>query len=155
MNAKEFDNKISKCNEASYLALSSCLFLYPLYVGFSCHAYNYSIPLLFSWMASVNYWRYPRYTWRRDADIFFSRITAIIFSGSSFFVVKNPYYIFIGYPIMAFFYYLFYLSTLKFEQGCPHWWKYHMCFHFLCALNQFMLLDDVCVSKYRSENMIQ
>jgi hypothetical protein len=147
MNALEFDNKISKCKEAPYLALSTCFFLYPLYIGFSCHAYFYSIPLLFSWAASVNYWRHPRYSWRRDADIFFSRIAAFLFTSSCFFVVKNPYYILVGYPNMAFFYYLYYLSTVKFEQDCPDWWKYHMLFHFLCSWNQFMLLDDVCLYK--------
>ena len=139
---------MSKYKEARYMALSSCFFLYPIYYGFSCQLYTYSIPLFVSWAASVNYWRNPRYSWRRHADIFFSSFAAILFTCSSFFVVKNKYYILVGYPNMAFFYYLFYLSSKKFEQDCPHWWKYHIAFHFLCSLNQFMLLDDVCLSKY-------
>jgi len=146
MEIEKFNSKMVKCKEARYMVLSSCFFLYPIYYGFSCHSYLYSIPLFLSWFASVNYWRNPCYSWRRDVDIFFSTTTALLFSCSCFFVVKNPYYIIVGYPNMVLFYYLFYLSNIKFEQGCSHWWKYHIWFHFLCSLNQFMLLDDVCLS---------
>ena len=147
MEVEKFNNKMLKCKEARYMALSSCFFLYPIYHGFSCNEYFYTVPLFLSWFFSVNYWRNPCYSWRRHADIFFSSSASVLFTTSSFFVVKNPYYILLGYPNMAIFYYLFYLSNVKFEQGCPHWWKYHVLFHFLCSWNQFMLLDDVCLSK--------
>lgn len=140
------------CKEARYLALSSCFFLVPIYCGYSCNEYFYTIPLFLSWFFSVNYWIHPRYSWRRYADIIFSSIAAVLFTTKCFFVVKNPYYIIVGYPNMAIFYYLFYLSNVKFEQGCPHWWKYHIVFHFLCSLNQFMLLDDVCLTLSKDNN---
>jgi hypothetical protein len=147
MEVENFNNKMTKCKEARYMALSSCFFLVPIYRGFSCGVYGYTIPLLFTWIASVNYWRNPRYSWRSHADILCSGSTAVLFTISCFYVVKNPYYMLVGYPNMVIFYSLFYLSTVKFEEGCPHWWKYHILFHFLSSWNQFMLLDDACLSK--------
>jgi hypothetical protein len=143
MTSEEFNNKIVKCKEARYLALSSCFFLYPLYVGLSCRAYNYSIPLFLSWAASVNYWRNPCYSWRRTIDISFSRISCIMFSYLFIFVLKNPIY----YTNIAGTYYLFRKSTLKFEEGCPHWWKYHVIFHLLCSWNTYIVLNYICLSK--------
>jgi len=143
--SEEFNNKIIKCKEAPYLALSSCFFLYPLYIGFSCQVYNYSIPLLFSWVASVNYWRNPRHSWRRDVDISFSTISCIMFSYLFIFVLKNPIY----YMNIVGAYSLFRKSSLLFEQDCPHWWKYHVLFHLVSSWNTYIVLQHVCLSKAR------
>jgi hypothetical protein len=142
MEIEKFNSKMTKCKEAHYMVISSCFFLYPLYIGFSCHSYNYSIPLLFSCAASVNYWRYPRYSWRRDADIFFSTISCIMFSYLFIFLVKNPIY----YTNIAGAYYLFRKSSHQFEEGCPHWWKYHLSFHLVSSWNTYIVLQHVCLS---------
>jgi len=145
MDIEKFNNKILSCKEARYLALSSCFFLYPIYHGFSCGVYGYTIPLFLSWFFSVNYWRNPCYSWRRDADILCSQISCTMFSSLFVFVVKNPLY----YTNISGAYYLFSISNEKFEQGCPHWWKWHVLFHLLSSWNTFIVLNYICLSNNR------
>ena len=148
LNEKRCNNKMLTCKEARYLTLSSCFFLVPIYHGFSCNVYVYTFPLFLSWIFSVNYWRNPCYSWRRDADIVFSQFSCIMFSLLFVFVVKNPYY----YTNIAVAYYLFSNSTRKFEQGCSHWWKWHVVFHLLCSWNTFIILDYICLSNNKGEH---
>ena len=143
MEIDKFNNKMSKYKESNYIVFSSCFFLYPIYIGFSCQLYIYSIPLFVSWAASVNYWRYPRYSIRRNTDIVFSTISCALFIYSFIFVLKNPYY----YTNVIVAYYLFCLSSKKFEQDCPHWWKYHIAFHCLSSWNTHIVMNNVCLLK--------
>jgi hypothetical protein len=143
MELEKFNNKMMNCKEARYIALSSCFFLVPIYRGFSCNVYGYTIPLFLSWFFSVNYWRNPCYSWRRDVDILCSQISCTMFSCLFIFVVKNPLY----YMNIACAYYLFYISNEKFKEGYPYWWKYHILFHLVCSWNTFIILNYVCLSK--------
>jgi hypothetical protein len=143
MELEKFNNKMMNCKEARYIALSSCFFLVPIYRGFSCGVYGYTIPLFLSWFFSVNYWRNPCYSWRRDVDILCSQISCTMFSCLFIFVVKNPLY----YMNIAGAYYLFCISNKKFEEGYPYWWKYHILFHLVCSWNTFIILNYVCLSK--------
>lgn len=144
MNINDFNNKLIECKESHYLALSSCFFLIPVYRGLSCNIYLHSIVSLLSCLVSINYWRNPQYGVRRTIDIIISRIASILFVFDLFRIVRNPYYMVIVHPNIILCLYLFHISSYHFDAGYKNWWKYHICFHFFCSINEYLLLDDYC-----------
>jgi hypothetical protein len=145
MELEKMNEKLSRCKEAKYMVFSSCFFLYPIYHGLCCQIYGHSILLFVCFLASVNYWRNPVLSLRRDIDIIISKLTMIVYIVNAFRFVRQPIYVIFGFPNMVLFLYVFRVSTLLFNENKTYWWKYHILFHFLCSFNQYILLDELCL----------
>ena len=143
MNNKEINEQLSNCKHTHYMIISSCFFLYPVYYGLSYQIYSHSLLLLICSLVSVNYWRNPIVSTRRDVDLVMSNITMIDYTIRGFLYVNNPLWFIIGLTNGSIIVYTYYTSTTIFNKKLPHWWQYHILFHLFCAINQTLVLSFI------------
>jgi hypothetical protein len=151
-DVEKFDKQMLKCKYTPCMMLSSCFFLYPIYYGLSCQIYGHSLLLLACWLVSINYWRNPIVSTRRNIDIVVCNSTLLLYIVDSFRYVRNPIYVIVGFPNIVLSLYVFHISTIIFDKQQNHWWKYHVLFHFLCSINQYFLLDEMCFYNNREHS---
>ena len=121
--------------QTKWLVLSSYFFIIPSVYSYFKQLYFYSILLLFTSIISANYWRKATYSWRRNSDIFVSKISFVIFTYNGFGYINYTPYIIIAYPALLISIYFFYMSNKLFTLNNNNWYKYHFMFHFFitCA----------------------
>lgn len=91
---------IALWQHSKWLVLSSFFFIIPSIYAYNNQLYNHSILLLFTSLISANYWRKATYSWRRNLDLIFAKISFITFVYNGIIYVKFIPYVITGYPML-------------------------------------------------------
>jgi len=138
------DKYITTYNNSKYLVLSSFSFTIPSIYAFYNSMYFHACILLLTSLISANYWRKPRYSWRRDLDLFFSKLSFVIFTYDGIVNIKNNSYTIIAYPLFFIMLYCYYLSNTQFKiKNSNNWVIYHSLFHYSVMCEQLIILDSI------------
>lgn len=137
------DIYIAQWEQSRWLVLSSFFFTIPSIYAFINNLYSYSILLLFTSLISANYWRKATYSWRRNMDLVFSKISFVIFFSNGIVYVKSVNYVITGYSGIIILLYCYYLSGKLLQLKNNNWYKYHMMFHLIVAYEQLIILDSI------------
>ena len=142
------DKYITTYDNSKYLVVSSFSFTIPSIYAFYNSLYFHACLLLLTSLVSANFWRKPTYSWRRDLDLFFSKLTFVLFTYDGIVNIKNNSYTFIGYPMVFIILYCYYLSNEHYKiKNSNNWVIYHSLFHYSVMCEQFIVLDSI-VSKH-------
>jgi hypothetical protein len=137
------EHYIALWKHSKWLVLSSFFFMIPSIYAFYYQLYYYSILLLFTSIISANYWKKATYSWRRNLDLFFSKISFITFAYNGIIYVRYIPYVITGYPLLIILIYCFYTSGKLSEKKKNNWYIYHFFFHIIMAYEQFIILDSI------------
>jgi hypothetical protein len=137
------DIYIAKWEDTRWLVLSSFFFTVPSIYAFIINLYSYSFLLLCTSLISANYWRKATYSWRRDMDIIFAKISFVVFFSNGVYYVKSVSYVITGYSGIIVLLYCYYLSGKLFKLKNNNWYKYHLMFHLIMAYEQLIIIDSI------------
>lgn len=143
----ETDIYIASWEHSKYVTASSFFFIFPAMYAYYNSQYFYSTFLLATTIISANYWRKATYSWRRNADLVFAKISFTVFVTNGIIHVNYVPYVITGYTGLCVLAYCYYLSGKLFEQKNNNWWKYHVLFHFIMMYEQFIILDNMHTNK--------
>lgn len=142
MNDKD-DVLIAVWKDTRWLVMSSCFFMIPSIYSYYKQLYMYSILLFLTSFISANYWKKATYSWRRNMDLVFAKISFTVFSTNGIIYVRYIPYVIMGYSGLIVLVYCYYCSGKLFELKNEHWWKYHVAFHLIMTFEQMIILDSV------------
>jgi len=142
---KSQETYIAKWDHSKWLVLSSFFFTAPAIYAYRNNLYSYSILLLFTSLISANYWRKATYSWRRNLDLIFAKISFTTFVSRGVIYVTYVPYLLTGYSGMIMLLYCYYLSDKNFKLKNDSWYKYHMLFHFIMMYEMFIILHSILV----------
>jgi hypothetical protein len=134
---------IARWEDTKWLVLSSLFFIIPATYAYINKLYFYCILLYFTSLISVNYWRKATYSWRRNVDLIFAKISFVIFVSNGILYVKRLHYVIPGYTGLIILLYCYYLSGKLLELKKDNWYKYHFAFHFIMTYEQFIIIDSI------------
>jgi len=137
------DIYIAKWEDTRWLVLSSFFFTVPSIYAFIINMYSYSFLLLCTSLISANYWRKATYSWRRNMDLIFAKISFVVFFSNGVYYVKSVGYVITGYSGIIVLLYCYYLSGKLFELKNNNWYKYHIMFHLIMAYEQTIIIDSI------------
>ena len=132
-------------DHSKWLVLSSFFFIIPVVYAYVNKLYFYAGILASTSFISANYWRIATYSWRRNADLVFAKISFTIFVSNGIIYVRTIPYIVTGYSGLLILLYCYYLSGKLLESKNTHWYKYHMIFHFIMMYEQLIILDSIII----------
>lgn len=134
---------IAEWNESKWLVVSSFFFTVPATYAFINNLYSYSSLLFLTSLISANYWREATYSWRRDLDLIFSKISFVVFVSNGVLYVTSITYNITGYIGLCILLYCYYLSDKLLKLKNNNWYKYHMMFHLIMMYEQLIILDSI------------
>lgn len=137
---------VTTCNSAKWLILSSFVFTIPAIYAYIHSLYCYSGLLLLTSIVSANYWRRPTYSWRRNLDLVFSKMSFVIFAYHGIIHVRYVPYMITGYPLVCILAYCYYLSNKNILEN-KSWVIYHSMFHCIVMCEQLIVLDSIIPKK--------
>jgi hypothetical protein len=132
-----------KCKQGKWLAISSCFFLMPSIYAYTNGLYFYSILLAMTSMISANFWINAIHSWRRDLDLFFAKVSFIVFVSNGVYFLRYTPYVVTGYSGLIVLLYFYYLSDKYLKEQNTAWCKYHFLFHVLLTYEQFIIIDSI------------
>ena len=132
-----------KCKQGKILALSSCFFLIPSIYAYYNDLYFFSVLLIATSFISANFWRYAIHSWRRDLDLFFAKVSFVIFLSNGIYYLRYTPYVVTGYSGLIVLLYFYYLSDKYLKEHNTLWCKYHFLFHVLLTYEQFIIIDSI------------
>jgi hypothetical protein len=113
------------------LVASSLFFQIPAIYAYRHGAYCWGTASFITSVLSMNYWRHPVHSWRRTVDIYWARSV-----GCYFFVYGCQ--VSVGLSVNGLVWMLgCYYKSYRYSK---RWRLYHMAFHALAALNQFLVI---------------
>ncbi len=129
---------IAPFSQTKYLVLSSTSFLCPCYISYKKDYIDMSLFILMTYLISINYWRDCKYSWRRNIDLFWSRLALIVFSYNGYHYLENNTKKLSAslFPLLT---YCFYKST-QFKQN---WYKYHFIFHLIGTCEMIIIINNI------------
>lgn len=137
------DIYIAQWEDTRWLVLSSFFFTVPSIYAFIINMYSYSFLLLCTSLISANYWRKATYSWRRNMDLIFAKISFVVFFSNGIYYVKSVGYVITGYSGIIVLLYCYYLSGKLFKLKNNNWYKYHLMFHLILAYEQTIIIDSI------------
>jgi hypothetical protein len=137
------DVYIAQWKDTRWLVLSSFFFTVPSIYAFIINMYSYSVLLLCTSLISANYWRKATYSWRRNIDLIFAKISFVVFFSNGVYYVKSVGYVITGYTGIIILLYCYYLSGKLLQLKNNNWYKYHLMFHFILAYKQTIIIDSI------------
>lgn len=138
---------IAKWEQTKWLVLSSYFFIFPSFYAFFYKLYFYFILLFLTSLISANFWRIATYSWRRNMDLVFAKISFTVFVYNGIIYIKTPFFIIISYSGLFFIFYLYYLSGKLFNEKNFDWVKFHFLFHIILTFEQFIILYNILETK--------
>ena len=114
INTNDNNIYIANWSHTKWLVMSSFFFTIPAFYAYYNNLYLYSVLLFLTSFISVNYWRKATYSWRRNIDLVFSKVSFIIFASNGVFYVNTFYYVISGYTGILCLLYCYYLSNKLF-----------------------------------------
>jgi hypothetical protein len=134
---------IAVWDDTRWLVMSSCFFIFPSIYSYYKQLYLYSILLYLTSFISANYWRKATYSWRRNIDLIFAKISFTIFVINGIMYVRYIPYIITGYSGLIVLVYCYYCSGTLFKMNNENWWKYHVLFHLIMTFEQMIIIDSM------------
>jgi hypothetical protein len=142
--ANENDEKyIAHWVHTKWLVLSSFFFLIPSIYAYINKLHSYCVLLFFTSLISANYWRKATYSWRRNMDLIFAKISFVVFVSNGILYVRKLHYVVPGYTGLIVLVYCYYLSGKLLEMKNDNWYKYHFVFHFIMTYEQIIIIDSI------------
>jgi len=131
--------------QTKWITLSSGLFLFSSGYAFNHSLYVDSIFLATTSIISANYWRKATYSWRRTLDLYVAKtmMTLYLYKGITYRQYNNNPIIITGYSGLFGLGYMYYLSNKKYSEYDPLWYRYHVGFHILLTIEQFIVLNSI------------
>lgn len=126
-------------NKSKFLVYSSTCFLYPCYVSYIQNKYNICLFILITYLISINYWKDCRYSWRRNIDLVWSRITLVYFFYNGVYHIHYNNDKLIGTTLVPIFTICFYKSV-QFKQN---WYLFHMLFHLFTSYGMLIIVNNI------------
>jgi hypothetical protein len=126
-----------------WLVLSSFFFTVPGMYAYINKLHSYSVLLFFTSLISANYWRKATYSWRRNMDLMFAKISFVVFASSGVLYVRKLHYVIPGYTGLLGLLYCYYLSGKLLELKKDNWYKYHFVFHAIMTYEQIIIIDSI------------
>jgi len=83
------DIYIAHWDQTKWLVLSSFFFTIPGTYALINNLYKHFILLLFTSLISANYWRKATYSWRRNMDLIFAKISFIVYFSNGVIMLEN------------------------------------------------------------------
>lgn len=124
------------------------IFIIPAIYAYINKLYFYFILLSLTSIISINYWRKATYSWRRNIDLVFAKISFFIFIYNGILYVKTIYYLVPAYSGLIILLYCYYLSKKQLELKKNNWYKYHFIFHFIIMYEQIIIINCIIKNKY-------
>jgi hypothetical protein len=124
-----------------WLVVSSCFFMVPSAYAYYNQLYFNSYVLLLTSLISANYWRKATYSWRRSADLIFAKISFFIFLVGWVAHVTNYNMVLVGVFCASCMGASYEKSVGLREKKSPHWYKYHVGYHFSTMVSQLIVLN--------------
>jgi hypothetical protein len=127
---------------SNYMVASSMLFQIPAWYAWYHCVYPCAVASWTTSVLSMNYWRHPIPSWRRTIDVYWSRV-----GGTIYFLYGIQYSCTCGIPgciLMLFFYQQSWHQYNINPYG--NWYVYHMMFHGIASINQWLCIYFVCNS---------
>jgi len=143
INFKEEEILIAEWKHTKYLTVSSLLFLIPACYAYANSMYDHTILLTLTSLISANYWRKATYSWRRNLDLIFSKISFAIYIYNGVRYIGSQKELIEGILRLIFMFYCFYKSGELFKINNEDWYRYHFVFHIFIALEQLGILQDI------------
>jgi len=137
------DIYIAQWEDTRWLVLSSFFFTIPSIYAFIINMYSYSFLLLCTSLISANYWRKATYSWRRNMDLIFAKISFVVFFSNGVYYVKSVGYVITGYSGIIVLLYCYYLSGKLLQLKNNNWYKYHLMFHLIMTYEQIIIIDSI------------
>lgn len=140
---EEINNKnryiVSK-EEGLLIFYSSFLFMLPALLAYNLKLYFHFYFLPVTSIISANYWRDPKFSWRRDIDLIFSKISFITYFYLGLLHIRQPSYIMICCPLVAIMVWLYYKSHRHSLEKKSNWRCYHFISHVAMTIVQFLIV---------------
>ena len=138
---------IAPWSQTKWITASSSLFLIPSGYAFSNNLYLEAFILASTSIVSMNYWRKSTYSWRRTLDLIYAKLSTIIFlyKGFAFVHYNNINFIITGYTGLFSIAYLYYMSDKSHREKYPYWYRYHVGFHIILTIEQFVVINSILV----------
>ena len=146
-SSKHHERYIAHWDQTKWLVLSSFFFIIPAKYAYVNNLHSYSIILLFTSLISANYWRKATYSWRRNMDLMFAKVSFSIFVSNGIFYVRTLNYVIPGYTGLIVLLYFYYLSTKLLQMKNNNWYKYHFGFHLIMTFEQIIIIDSILKSR--------
>ena len=148
------DIYIAHWEHTKWLVLSSFFFIIPATYAFINNLYAHFILLLFTSLISANYWRKATYSWRRNMDLIFAKISFFVFLSQGVFYVRTIHYIIPGYTGLLLLLYCYRLSGLLLQLKNDNWYKYHFIFHFIMTYEQMIIIVSILNNRHLKEEKV-
>ncbi len=126
-----------------WLVLSSFFFVIPAMYAYKNKLYSHCGLLVLTSLISANYWRKATYSWRRNMDLIFAKISFTVFVSNGIYYIRSIYYVVPGYSGLIVLLYCYYLSGKYLELKKDNWYLYHVAFHFIMTYEQFIIIDSI------------
>ena len=134
---------IAEWKHTKYITVSSLLFLIPACYAYAHSMYDHTILLTLTSLISANYWRKATYSWRRNMDLIFSKISFAIYIYNGVKYSSSQSNLIEGILRLIFMFYCFCRSGYLFQKKEDSWVWYHVIFHIFIALEQLRILQDI------------
>jgi len=134
--------EIAEWKFTKYITITSLLFLIPAYYAYIHKLYDHVILLIVTSIISANYWRKATYSWRRNLDLIFSKISfaIYIYYGVKCSDIKG---LICGILRLILMIHCFFLSCKCFRERNNMWVMYHCLFHILITIEQLTILKSI------------
>lgn len=139
----ETDNYLVSWEQSKYITASSFLFMFPAFYAYYTSQYFFAYFLFATTIFSANYWRKATFSWRRNADLVFAKISFALFFVNGVIHVKFLLYVISWYSFLILLVYYYYLSGQLHLQNNDNWVKYHVLFHMLSIFAILIVLDEM------------
>jgi len=138
---------VAHWDETKYVTMSSFVFMGPAIYGYYNEMYKHAIILFLVSIISANFWRDATYSYRRILDRLYSKFGFIFFVKEGIIYVRYPPFVIIGWCAFCILLRCYYLSN-KYSGKPQHaWWKYHVTFHLLMGMNQYIIINSIIHSE--------
>jgi hypothetical protein len=134
---------VTPLETSKWLVLSSFFFTIPSGYAYYKKYYVFAILLLTTSFISANFWKNATYSFRRNLDLIFSKISLVVFIINGIIHVRYIPYVISGYSGLVLLLYCFHLSNKYYIVGDENWYKYHMIFHFIVMCEQLIVIDSI------------
>jgi len=141
---KESENiVIAEWKDTRWITLSSFFFMIPAIIAFHHKLYDHTTILFLTSIISANYWRKATYSWRRNLDLIFAKISFIFYVYNGVKYVNTIPEMIPGYCGLILIVILYYLSGELLRIKNERWYESHVLFHLMMMWEQILIIKNV------------
>ena len=126
--------------DSNCLIISSCFFLLPGYFALTVGLYWFLATSAITTVVSINYWRHAVPGVRRSADMIVAKASFIIYFITGIMRVKDITILYAAWPVLIGIIICYFFSNNMWEKDSEYWVWFHMMFHMLVAVEQYLVL---------------